>query len=64
MKRLDIYLWIVRDVFGTGAYDTNSLHACVRKGSIAGKLRQTFHSILEGIDGGHKVLLEDLILRK
>ena len=57
------YLWIIRDVLGTRAYYTNSLHTCVGKFSITGELGQTLHSILERIDGRREVLLEDLILK-
>ena len=52
---------MLSDVFHAGPYNANSLHACVREGSVAGKLRETFYCILKGTNGGGKMLLEDLV---
>ena len=58
------YLGVVCDVLGAGSYDTDSLHAGIWERSVAGKLRQTLHRIVEGVDGSHEMLLEYLVWRQ
>lgn len=48
----------VGDVFGAVADETDCLHAGVGERSVAGELRQTFDSVLEGINGSWEMLLE------
>ena len=55
---LTAHLWPLRHIFGTVAYEADGLHAGVREGGVAGKLRQTLHSILERVNGGREVLLK------
>lgn len=47
------------DVFPTEADEPDCFHARVGESSIAGKLRQALHSILEGIDGCREMVLEN-----
>ncbi len=48
----------VGDVFGAVADETDCLHAGVGERSVAGELRQTFDSVLEGINGSWEMLLK------
>lgn len=48
----------VGDVFGAVTDETDGLHAGVGESSVAGELRQTFDSVLEGINGSWEMLLE------
>lgn len=50
----------IRDVFGAVSDEADGLHAGVREGGVAGKFGQTLDGILEGIDGGCKVLLKHI----
>lgn len=56
-------LWLLGNVLGTESDDADSLHGGVREASIAGELRQTLDSVLEGGYGGQEVLAEDQIWR-
>lgn len=40
--------------------EADGLHAGVREGGIAGKFGQTLDGILEGVDGGCKVLFKHI----
>lgn len=48
----------VGDVFSAVADETDGLHAGVGERSIAGELRQTFDSVLEGVNGCWEMLLK------
>lgn len=48
----------VGDVFSAVADETDGLHAGVGERSVAGELRQTFDSVLEGVDGSWEMLLK------
>lgn len=54
----------LRDIFGAVSDETDSLHAGVWKWGITGKLWQTLDSILEGVNGGCKVLLKYIRWKK
>ena len=58
------YLGLFRNVLGTWPDDANGLHACIRKGGVGWKFRQTLHSILEGVNGGWKMFLENVVYIK
>ena len=45
--------------FCTISDETNRLHTCVRKTCIAGKFRETFDGVLEGVDGCREIFLKD-----
>lgn len=48
----------VWNVFGAVSDEADRFHTGVREGSITGELGQTLNSILEGVDGGRKVLFK------
>lgn len=48
----------VWNVFGAVSDEADGFHAGVWEGRITGELGQTLNSILEGVDGGRKVLLK------
>lgn len=55
------HLWLLSNTLGAHVDHANRLHAGVGKGSVAGELCKTFHSILKrSCDGGCKVLLKDV----
>lgn len=54
------YLWPIWHVFSTVSYESDSLHASVRKSCVAHKLRQALHCILERINSSCEVRLESV----
>lgn len=48
----------VGDVFSAVTDETDGLHAGVGERSVAGELRQTFDSVLEGVNGSWEMLLK------
>lgn len=50
----------IGDVFGAVSDEAYGLHAGVREGGVAGKFGQTLDGILEGVDGGCKVLFKHI----
>lgn len=56
--RTRIDLWPIWDVFGAVSDEADGFHAGVWEWGIAGKLWQTLHGILEGVNCSRKVLFK------
>ena len=52
------YLWLLGDVLGAVADESDRLHARVGEGGVAGELGEALDGVLERVDDGQEILLE------